>query len=107
MVRSKQTSPHVTTVFEFDFTAVSAHRRAHKALFAADGARLTYMAYIVAATVGALKEHQRANSSWTDEGVLLHRAINLGMAVAIRRRPDCACDSRGGWHEPAGPGAGH
>jgi 2-oxoglutarate dehydrogenase E2 component (dihydrolipoamide succinyltransferase) len=83
MVRSKQVSPHVTTVFEFDFTAVSAHRQAHKAAFAADGARLTYMAYIVAATVGALKEHQRVNSSWSDAGILLHRAINVGMAVAI------------------------
>jgi len=83
MVRSKHTSPHVTTVFEFDFAAVAAHRRAHVEQFARDSVRLTYMAYIVAATVVALKQHPLANSSWTDDGILLHRAVNIGMATAI------------------------
>ena len=83
MVRSKHTSPHVTTVFEFDFSAVAAHRKAHVEQFARDGVRLTYTAYLVAATVAALKEHPLANSSWTDEGILLHRAVHIGMATAI------------------------
>jgi 2-oxoglutarate dehydrogenase E2 component (dihydrolipoamide succinyltransferase) len=83
MVRSKQTSPHVTTVFEFDFSAADAHRRANKDAFARDGVRLTFMAYIVAATVAALKAHPAVNSSWTDEGVLLRREINIGMATAL------------------------
>jgi len=83
MVRSKHTSPHVTTVFEFDFAAVAAHRRAHKDSFARDGVRLTFTAYVVAATVQALKAHPLANSSWSDEGILLHRAIHIGMATAI------------------------
>ena len=42
MVHSKQTSPHVTTVFEFDFSAAAAHRKAHKERFLEDGARLTF-----------------------------------------------------------------
>ncbi|MAT97895.1 MAG: dehydrogenase [Anaerolineaceae bacterium] len=83
MVRSKQTSPHVTTVFEFDFTAVAQHRAAHKAQFARDGANLTFTAYIVAATVEALKQHPLANSTWTDEGIELKQQINIGMAAAI------------------------
>jgi 2-oxoglutarate dehydrogenase E2 component (dihydrolipoamide succinyltransferase) len=83
MVRSKQTSPHVTTVFEFDFTAVSAHRAANKAQFAKDGANLTFTAYLVAATVQALKKHPLANSSWEEGGIRLHRPINIGMATAI------------------------
>lgn len=83
MVRSVQTSPHVTTVFEFDFTAVAQHRAAHKAQFARDGANLTFTAYIVAATVEALKQHPMANSTWTDEGIELKRQINIGMAAAI------------------------
>ena len=83
MVRSKQTSPHVTTVFEFDFTAVARHRAAHKAGFARDGANLTFTAYIVAATVMALKEHRLVNSSWSDSGILLKQAINIGLATAI------------------------
>lgn len=83
MVRSKQTSPHVTTVFEFDFSAVAAHRKANKDSFARDGVRLTFTAYIVAATVQALKAHPMVNSSWSDEGILLRREINIGMATAI------------------------
>lgn len=83
MVRSKHTSPHVTTVFEFDFSAVAAHRKANKDAFARDGVRLTFTAYMVAATVQALKAHPMVNSSWSDEGILLRREINIGMATAI------------------------
>ncbi|CUS05364.2 2-oxoglutarate dehydrogenase E2 component, dihydrolipoamide succinyltransferase [Candidatus Promineifilum breve] len=83
MVRSKQTSPHVTTVFEIDFTAVAAHRKAHKDSYARDGVRLTFTAYLVAATVQALKDHPMVNSSWADDGILLRREINIGMATAI------------------------
>ncbi len=83
MVRSKHTSPHVTTVFEFDFTAVATHRAAHKARFAQDGVNLTFTAYLVAATVEALKQHPMVNSVWSDEGVILKKEINIGMATAI------------------------
>ncbi len=83
MVRSKQTSPHVTTIFEFDFTNVDKHRRAHKEQFARDGANLTFTAYIVAATVAALKKHPLVNSTWTDEGIELKPEINIGMATAV------------------------
>jgi 2-oxoisovalerate dehydrogenase E2 component (dihydrolipoyl transacylase) len=83
MVRSKHTSPHVTTVFEFDFTTVAAHRAAYKAQFARDGANLTYTAYLVAAAVKALKAHPMVNSSWSDQGIVLKQQINIGMAVAL------------------------
>ena len=83
MVRSVQTSPHVTTVFEFDFSTVAAHRKLNKDQYARDGVRLTFTAYIVAATVQALKKHPLVNSSWTDTGILLKREINIGMATAI------------------------
>ena len=83
MVRSKHTSPHVTTVFEVDFTAVFAHRAAHKEQFLHDGAALTYTAYIMTAIVKALKAHPMVNSSWSDDGIRLHRPINVGMATAL------------------------
>jgi 2-oxoglutarate dehydrogenase E2 component (dihydrolipoamide succinyltransferase) len=83
MVRSKQTSPHVTTVFEVDFSAVFAHRAANKEQFKRDGADLTFTAYIMAAIVQALKAHPLVNSSWSDEGIVLHRPINVGMATAL------------------------
>jgi 2-oxoglutarate dehydrogenase E2 component (dihydrolipoamide succinyltransferase) len=83
MVRSKQTSPHVTTVFDVDFSAVTAHRAANKQTFARDGASLTFTAYIIATIVQALKAHPLVNSSWDDNGIILHKNINIGMAAAI------------------------
>jgi 2-oxoglutarate dehydrogenase dihydrolipoamide succinyltransferase (E2 component) len=83
MVRSKHTSPHVTTVFEVDFAAVAAHRAANKARFAQDGANLTFTAYVVSAIVQALRAQPIVNSSWTDQGILVHDAINIGLAAAV------------------------
>jgi 2-oxoglutarate dehydrogenase E2 component (dihydrolipoamide succinyltransferase) len=83
MVRSKTVSPHVTTVFEVDLSRVVAHREANKAAFERDGARLTFTPYFVAASVVALKAYPQVNSSFTDEGLLLHKQINLGVAVSL------------------------
>lgn len=83
MVRSKRTSPHVTTVFDVDFTAVASHREAHKGEFKQDGANLTFTAYIVSAIVQALKAYPMVNSTWTEEGILLKKEINVGIATAI------------------------
>ncbi len=83
MVHSKHTSPHVTTVHEIDFSAVVAHRNKHKGEFARDSVKLTFTPYLVAAVVQALKQHPLVNSSWTDDGILLKREINIGMATAI------------------------
>ena len=83
MVQSKHTSPHVTTVFEVDFSAVVAHRHAQKEQYARDGIRLTFTPYIVAAVVRALKEHPLVNSSWQEDGVLIKKEINVGMATAL------------------------
>ena len=83
MVMSKRVSPHATTFFEFDYTAVFAHRAAHKAEFAQQGIKLTYMPYLVLAVAEALRAHPLANAMWTDEGILLKKAINVGMATAV------------------------
>jgi pyruvate/2-oxoglutarate dehydrogenase complex dihydrolipoamide acyltransferase (E2) component len=83
MVTSKRTSPHVTTVFEADFGRVAAHRAANKDTFARKGVRLTFTPYLIAATAQALREHPLVNSSWSDDGLLLHQAVNIGMATAL------------------------
>jgi len=83
MVHSERTSPHVTTVMEVDLSQVVAHRAANKAAFARDGVNLTFTAYFIAATVAGLKAYPQVNSSWTDEGLLLHRQINIGMATSL------------------------
>lgn len=83
MVLSKQTSPHVTTVFEVDVTAVVRHREAHKARFAERGINLTFTPYFVAAVAQALRAVPEANSRFTPEGLLLNRRIHIGMAVSL------------------------
>jgi pyruvate/2-oxoglutarate dehydrogenase complex dihydrolipoamide acyltransferase (E2) component len=83
MVRSRHTSPHVTTVFELDMTAPLKHREANKSAFAKQGVNLTLTAYFAAAAVAALRANPYLNAQWTDEGIYLHHAINLGMAVAL------------------------
>jgi pyruvate/2-oxoglutarate dehydrogenase complex dihydrolipoamide acyltransferase (E2) component len=83
MVYSKHTSPHVTTVMEVDLSRVVAHREAKKAAFSQDGVNLTYTAYFMAATVAGLKAYPIVNSSWSEEGVLIQREINIGMATSL------------------------
>ena len=83
MVMSKHTSPHVTTVMEADMSRVAAHREANKSAFARDGANLTFTAYFVAAAVAALKAYPLVNSSWSEQGVMLHRQINVGVAASL------------------------
>ncbi|HZD57311.1 MAG TPA: dihydrolipoamide acetyltransferase family protein [Anaerolineales bacterium] len=83
MVQSKRTSAHVTTVMEADMSAVIGHRQTHKEAFARDGVNLTFTAYFTAATVAGLRAHPIVNSSWSEEGIVIHREINIGLAVSL------------------------
>lgn len=86
MSRSKHTSPHVTTVMEADMSRVVAHRNANRERFAADGVNLTYSAYFAAASVAALKAVPIVNASFGDDGIRLHKQVNIGMAVSLGER---------------------
>ena len=83
MLQSRDTSPHVLTVMEADMRQVAAHRIANKASFSADGVNLTYTAYFISAIAAGLKAYPLVNASWTDEGILLHPEINVGMATSL------------------------
>lgn len=83
MVMSKHTSPHVLTVMEADMIRVVKHRSANKEIFSRDGVNLTFTAYFMTAIVAGLKSYPIVNSSWSDEGVLVHKAVNLGMATSL------------------------
>jgi 2-oxoisovalerate dehydrogenase E2 component (dihydrolipoyl transacylase) len=83
MVESKHTSPHVLTVMEADMSRVAKHRAANKAAFERDGVNLTFTAYFMMAIVAGLKAYPQTNSSWTDEGLLVHKNVNIGMAVSL------------------------
>jgi 2-oxoglutarate dehydrogenase E2 component (dihydrolipoamide succinyltransferase) len=83
MLNSKKASPHVTTVMEADLKNVVEHRQDNKILFSKDGVNLTFTAYFIVATVKALKAHPIVNSSWTEEGIQIHKEINIGMATSM------------------------
>jgi 2-oxoglutarate dehydrogenase E2 component (dihydrolipoamide succinyltransferase) len=83
MVISQKTSPHVLTVMEADMSKVFASRAANKEAFAREGVNLTFTAYFISAIVAALKAYPMTNSSWTEEGVLVHKAVNIGMATSL------------------------
>ena len=42
-----------------------------------------YTAYFIAAIVAGLKAYPLTNSSWTEEGVLVHKSVNIGMATSL------------------------
>ena len=83
MVMSKHTSPHVLTVMEADMSRVAKHRAANKEILARDGVKLTFTAYFMMAIVAGLKNYPNVNSSWSDEGLLVHKAVNIGMATSL------------------------
>jgi 2-oxoglutarate dehydrogenase E2 component (dihydrolipoamide succinyltransferase) len=83
MVMSKHTSPHVLTVMEADMSRVAKHRSASKDIFAHDGINLTFTAYFMMAIVAGLKAYPNVNSSWSDDGLLIHKAVNIGMATSL------------------------
>ena len=76
-------APHVTAVFEADFSAIIAHRDAHKAAFAKKGVKLTYTAYLVAAAAEAMKVAPAINSRWHAEQLELYDDINIGVGTAL------------------------
>jgi 2-oxoisovalerate dehydrogenase E2 component (dihydrolipoyl transacylase) len=83
MQQSKQIAPHVLTVMEVEMSKVVAHRSSNKGAFSADGANLTYTAYFIAAIAAGLKAFPLVNSSWTEQGILVHAEINIGMATSL------------------------
>jgi len=84
MVRSKQTAPHVTQIHEVDVTDIARYREGNKEAFSRRaGVNLTFLPFVVKATVDALQAHPLLNASYTDAGILVKKAINIGIAVAL------------------------
>ena len=83
MIASQATSAHVLTVTEADMSAVVAHRAASKEAFAEEGIKLTLSAYFVSVLARALRAFPEMNSSWSEEGMILHPEVNVGLAVSL------------------------
>lgn len=84
MLNSKRTSAHVTTVHKTDLTKVAKLRDRHKAEFQQRyGYSLTYLPFVIAATVEAIHEYPILNASIEGPNIIYHNEINIGIAVAL------------------------
>jgi len=84
MTRSKATIPHAWQTQEADMSGVVANRNANKAAFQKqEGFSLTYLPYVMAATLSALREHPEVNSTFNETELIVHRDINLGVSVGL------------------------
>lgn len=84
MVFSKQTSAHVTSVYEIDMTNVAKFREKNKAVFQERfGTKLTFMPFIFQAVNKALREYPVVNAQVSGDNIIYKSDINLGMAVAL------------------------
>jgi len=84
MTLSKTTIPHAWQSQEVDMSGVAASRNANKERFQeSEGFSLTFLPYVVSAAAAALRAHPIANSSFRPEGIVMHRAVNIGVAIGL------------------------
>jgi len=84
MIASKTTSPHAFSVVEVDYHNVDITRGKQKGAWkAAEGFSLTYLPFISRAVVDALEEFPHLNASVSDSELVVHRFIDLGIAVDL------------------------
>ncbi len=79
MVRAVSEAPHVTALFEADFTAIAAH----KAAMAAKGVKLSYTAYIVKAAAAAMAVAPAINGRWEKDRIAISPTIDFGVGTAL------------------------
>ncbi len=79
MVRAVSDAPHVTAVFEADFSAVAAH----KAAMAQRGVKLSYTAYIVKAAAEAMAAAPAINGRWQEDRIAVSRTVDVGVGTAL------------------------
>jgi 2-oxoglutarate dehydrogenase E2 component (dihydrolipoamide succinyltransferase) len=79
MARAVAEQPHVTALFEADFSAVAEH----KAAMAAKGAKLSYTAYIVKAAAEAMAVAPAINGRWEPDRIAISPTIDIGIGTAL------------------------
>jgi 2-oxoglutarate dehydrogenase E2 component (dihydrolipoamide succinyltransferase) len=84
MVASKRVSAHVYSVDEIDMTKVASLRAKSKDEFEKRyETKLTFMPFFVKAAVAGLRAYPTLNASLDGTNVILHKEINVGIAVAL------------------------
>lgn len=84
MVRTKRVSPHVSTIHPVDCTRIAKLRNASKEQFLQqNGTKLTFMPFFLQAAASALKAFPVVNASLDGKDLVLHKDVNIGIAVAL------------------------
>jgi 2-oxoglutarate dehydrogenase E2 component (dihydrolipoamide succinyltransferase) len=79
LARAMAEQPHVTAVFEADFSAVAAH----KAVMAKRGVKLSYTVYIVKTAAEAMAVAPAINGRWEKDRIAISPAIDIGVGTAL------------------------
>jgi 2-oxoglutarate dehydrogenase E2 component (dihydrolipoamide succinyltransferase) len=79
MIRAVSEAPHVTAVFEADFSAVATHKLGQ----AAKGVKLSYTAYIVRAAAEAMSAAPAINGRWEKDRIAISATIDIGVGTAL------------------------
>ena len=79
MVRAVSEAPHVTALFEADFSAIAAHKKA----LAERGTKLSYTAYLVKAAAKAMAVAPAINGRWENDRIAIGPMINIGVGTAL------------------------
>lgn len=79
MVKAVTDAPHVTALFEADFTAITAHKKA----LAARGTKLSYTAYLLKAAAEAMAVAPAVNGRWADDRIIVSPSVDIGVGTAL------------------------
>jgi 2-oxoglutarate dehydrogenase E2 component (dihydrolipoamide succinyltransferase) len=79
MVRAVSDAPHVTALFEADFSAVAAHKK----VLAERGVKLSYTAYLIKAAAEAMAVAPAINGRWMDDRIAVSPTIDIGVGTAL------------------------
>ena len=84
MAQSKRDIPHAYGVIEADVTNLIRWREAHKAEWRSrEGVNITLTAFSLKAAVEALKAFPTVNAAWAEDGILVRKAVNIGVGIAL------------------------
>ncbi len=84
MSRSWAVSPHAWFMMEVNMQTVWNLRERNKRSFKERyGVDLTFLPFVAKATLAGLREFPTMNASWSDDGIVEHRNLHLGIAVAL------------------------
>lgn len=83
MVLAKRIAPHVHSVIEIDFAAVDRLRRANKAKWAEQGARVSYTAFVAWACSRLLRDFPTINGTVSGNNIVHRGNVSVGLAVDL------------------------